>query len=159
MARQQGWVVNDRAMFRVVNDLHGDELGAEGQDVELCTDSLVLSHHLWDGLTLHSPTGELEDRHTIFLCLCGCRKEGKKESEKLQILHHISEMLVQLSELIFLSYIIFSGFNIVDHCSTSMFLAHSQFFHLALPVGPALLIISAEVRCPFSFGNHEVEVI
>lgn len=76
MARQQGGVVDDGAMFGVVNDLHGDELGAEGEDVELSTGGIVLSHYLWDGLALHTPAGELEDGNTILLRLSGC---GAKE--------------------------------------------------------------------------------
>lgn len=69
MARQQGGVVDDGAVFRVVDDLHGDELGAEGQDVELGASGRVLSHHLWDGLALYTPAGELEDGNTILLRL------------------------------------------------------------------------------------------
>lgn len=69
MARQQRGVVDDGAVPGVVDDLHGDELGAEGQDVELGARGLVLSHHLWDGLTLHTPAGELEDRYAVLLGL------------------------------------------------------------------------------------------
>lgn len=69
MARQQGGVVDDGAVFRVVDDLHGDELGAEGQDVELGASGHVLSHHLRDGLALYTPAGELEDGNTILLRL------------------------------------------------------------------------------------------
>lgn len=76
VARQQGGVVDDGAVFGVVNDLHGNELGAEGQNVELGTRSLVLRHYLRDGLALHTPAGELEHGHAIFLRLSGC---GKKE--------------------------------------------------------------------------------
>ncbi len=71
MARQQGGVVDNGAVFGVVDNLHGDELGAEGQDVELGTSGLVLSHHLCDGLALHTPAGELEDGNSILLRL-GC---------------------------------------------------------------------------------------
>lgn len=69
MARQQGGVVDDGAVLRVVDDLHGDELGAEWQDVEFGASGHVLSHHLWDGLALHAPAGELEDGYTVLLCL------------------------------------------------------------------------------------------
>lgn len=71
MARQQGGVVDDGAVFGVVDDLHGDELGAEGQDIELSTCGFVLGHHLRNGLALHTPAGELEDSHAILLCLSG----------------------------------------------------------------------------------------
>lgn len=69
MARQQGGVVDDGAMFGVIDHLHGDELGAEGQNVEFCSSRFVLIHHFWDGLALHSPAGELEDRDPVLLCL------------------------------------------------------------------------------------------
>lgn len=72
MAGQQGRVVDDGAMLWLVDDFHGDELGAEGQNVELSTRGVILRHHLRDGLTLHTPAGELKDRHAIFLCLSGC---------------------------------------------------------------------------------------
>lgn len=75
MARQQRGVVDDGAVFGVVDDLHGDELGAEGQDVELCTRCFVLGHHIRDGLALHTPAGELEDSHAVLLCLGGCVKK------------------------------------------------------------------------------------
>lgn len=68
-------MVDDRTLFGVVNDLHGDELGAKGQNIEVCLGSLVLIHHFWDGLAFHSPAGELENRDTILLCLCGCSGE------------------------------------------------------------------------------------
>lgn len=72
MARQQGGVVDNGAVFRVVDDLHRDELGAEGQNIELSTSGLVLSNHLRDGLALHTPAGELEYRNTILLRLSCC---------------------------------------------------------------------------------------
>lgn len=80
MARQQGGVVDDGAVSGVVDDLHGDELRAEGQDVELCAKGRVLSHHLRDGLALHTPAGELEDGDTVLLRLSCC---GKKRMIKL----------------------------------------------------------------------------
>lgn len=75
MARQQGGVVDDGAVFGMVDDLHGDELGAEGQDIELGTSGLILSHHLWNRLALHTPAGELEDNNTILLCLSCCERK------------------------------------------------------------------------------------
>lgn len=69
MAWQQGGMIDDGAMFGVINDLHRDELGAEGQNIEFCSSSFVLIHHLWDGLALHSPAGELEDRDPVLLRL------------------------------------------------------------------------------------------
>lgn len=64
-------MVDDGAMSWVVDNLHRNELGAEGQDVELRTCSLVLSHHLLNSLALESPAGELKDRHAILLRFCG----------------------------------------------------------------------------------------
>lgn len=68
-------MVDDGAVFREIYDLHGDELGAEGQDIEFSPYSFVLVHHLRDGLPLHTPPRELEDGHTILLGLCGCTKK------------------------------------------------------------------------------------
>lgn len=73
MARQQGGVVDDGAVLRVVDHLHGDELGAEGQDVEFGARGGVLSHHLWDGLALDAPAGELEDGNAVLLRLGGLK--------------------------------------------------------------------------------------
>lgn len=74
MARQQGGVVDDGAVFGVVDDLHGDKLGAEGQNVELGARGCVLRHHLRYGLAFHAPAGELEHGHAVFLSLSGCGK-------------------------------------------------------------------------------------
>lgn len=71
VARQQGGVVDDGAVFGVVDDLHGDELGAEGQDVEFGACGFVLGHHILNGLALQTPAGELEDGDAILLCLSG----------------------------------------------------------------------------------------
>lgn len=76
MARQKGGVVDDGAVSGVVDHLHGDELGAEGQHVQLCTHCLVLVHHIRDGLALQSPARELEHRHAILLCLGRCQDTG-----------------------------------------------------------------------------------
>lgn len=66
--RQDGWVVDDGAVLGVINYVHGDELGAEGHDVELGTHRLVGVHHLWDGLPLDPPPWELEHRRPVLLC-------------------------------------------------------------------------------------------
>lgn len=68
VARQQRRVVNDGAVFGGVDNLHGDELRAEGQHVELGTGGAVLAHHLRDSLTLYSPARELEHWHAVLLC-------------------------------------------------------------------------------------------
>lgn len=71
MPWEEGGVVDDGAVLGTVDDLHGDELRAEGQDVELGPHRPVLVHHLWDGLALQTPAGELEDGDAILLCLRG----------------------------------------------------------------------------------------
>lgn len=73
VAGQQGGVVDDGAVLRVVDHLHGDELGAEGQDVELGARGGVLSHHFWDGLALDAPARELEDGNAVLLRLGGLK--------------------------------------------------------------------------------------
>lgn len=65
MARQQRGVVDDRAVFRPVDDLHGNKLRAERQDVELSSSLCILVHHLGDGLALHTPAEEFENRNTV----------------------------------------------------------------------------------------------
>lgn len=76
MARQQGGVVDDGAQLGVIDDLHGDELRAEGQDVELGARGGVLSHHLWDGLALDAPARELEDGNSVLLGLSGLKRHS-----------------------------------------------------------------------------------
>lgn len=76
MARQQRGVVDDGAVLRLIDDLHGNELRAERQDVELSSSPRVLVHHLGDGLALHAPAGEFEDRNTILLRF-GCWGTGE----------------------------------------------------------------------------------
>lgn len=68
MQRQDGRVVDDGAMLGVINYVHGDELGAEGHDVEFSAHRLVGIHHLWDGLPLDPPPWELEHRRPVLLC-------------------------------------------------------------------------------------------
>lgn len=73
VARQQRRVVDDGAQLGVIDHLHGDELGAEGQDVELGAGGGVLSHHLWDGLTFDPPARELEDGNAVLFRLSGLK--------------------------------------------------------------------------------------
>lgn len=77
VARQQRRVVDDGAQFGVVDHLHGDELGAEGQDVELGAGGSVLGHHLWDGLTFDPPARELKDRNAVLLRLSGLKTHSR----------------------------------------------------------------------------------
>lgn len=77
MARQQGRVVDDGAVLGLVDDLHGNKLRAERQDVELRSGPRVLGHHLGDGLTLHTPAGEFENRNAVLLCFGCCGTEFK----------------------------------------------------------------------------------
>jgi len=54
-------------MLGVVDDIHGDELGTEGHDIELCTHSFICLHHLQDRLPLDSPPRKLENWSSILL--------------------------------------------------------------------------------------------
>lgn len=84
MTGKQRRVVDDGTMFWVVDDLHGDKLGAEWQDIELCTGGHVLSHHVRNGLTLHAPAGEFENWNAILVCFSCCRtKESSNSSTAL----------------------------------------------------------------------------
>ena len=47
---QDGGVIDDGAMFRIVDDIHGNELGTEGQHIQLSTKGLVLLKHLNGGV-------------------------------------------------------------------------------------------------------------
>lgn len=67
MQRQDGRVVDDGAVFGVVDDLHGDELGAEGHDVELGPHGFVGVPHFWEGSPLDPPLGEFENRRPVLL--------------------------------------------------------------------------------------------
>lgn len=75
MARQQRGVVDDGAVFRLVDDLHGNKLRTERQDVELSSSPCILVHHLGDGLALHTPAGEFENRDAILFCFGCCGTE------------------------------------------------------------------------------------
>ena len=44
---QDGGMVDDGAMFRVVDDIHGNELGTKWQHIEVSSKRLVLLKHLW----------------------------------------------------------------------------------------------------------------
>lgn len=76
MAGEQTWVVDDGAMAGGTDDLHGDELAAEGQDVEFSTQSLVFCHHIRQSLSFYPPAGELEHRHSILLGFQACGTAG-----------------------------------------------------------------------------------
>lgn len=75
--RQDGRVVNDGAVLRVFDDIHGDELGAEGHHVEFGSHRLVRVHHLRDGLSLQPPAGELKHGRAVLLRCHGC-KAGRR---------------------------------------------------------------------------------
>lgn len=76
--REQTWVVDNGAMEGSIDDLHGNELAAEGQDIELGTQSLVFFHHLWQSLSSRPPAGELEHWHSILLSLQTCGTASEK---------------------------------------------------------------------------------
>lgn len=68
MQGQDGGVVDDGSVGRVVDHVHGDELGAEGHDVELSPHRLVGLHYFRDGLPFDAPPRELKDRRPVLLC-------------------------------------------------------------------------------------------
>lgn len=68
MPGKDGWVINDGTVLWPVNYIHGDELCAEGQHVQLGTHRSVGLCDLLYGLALDSPSRELEHRGPIFLC-------------------------------------------------------------------------------------------
>lgn len=68
MSGQKGRVVNDGAVFGVVNHIHWDELRAEGHDVQLGAHRLVRLHYFRNGLPLHPPAWELEHWCPVLLC-------------------------------------------------------------------------------------------
>lgn len=72
MPGEQTRVVDDGAMAGGIDDLHGDELAAEGQDVELSTQSLVFCHHVRQSLSFLPPAGKLKHWYSILLGLQAC---------------------------------------------------------------------------------------
>lgn len=68
MPGQDGRVVADAAVLRVVYHLHGDELGAERQNVQLDLDALVRVEHLRQGHALAPPSLDLEHWCSVDLC-------------------------------------------------------------------------------------------
>lgn len=70
-------MVNDGAVLRVIDDVHGDELGAEGHHVEFGSHRLVRVHHRWDGLSLHPPPRELKHGRAVLRRRHGC-KAGRR---------------------------------------------------------------------------------
>lgn len=67
MQWKDGGVVDDGAVLWVVDDVHGDKLGAEGHDVKFSTHRFVGLHYLWNGFPLDPPPRELEHRRPFFL--------------------------------------------------------------------------------------------
>ena len=76
MPRQQGGVVDDGLVLWQVDDLVGDELGAEGQHVEVNVQRLVLLQDLWHCHLLHLPALVLEHRHILRHRSLGCDSFG-----------------------------------------------------------------------------------
>lgn len=67
MQGKDGGMVNDGAVLGMIDDVHGDELGAERHDVDLGIHRHVGFHHFRDGLSFHSPPRELENRCAVLL--------------------------------------------------------------------------------------------
>ena len=77
MSGQDGGMVDDGLMDGMVNDFNGDELGAEGKDIQLGIHALVLFQHLRQRLTLLTPPRELEHTDAIFFCSLCCNHDNK----------------------------------------------------------------------------------
>ena len=71
MPGQQGGVVDDAVVLWEVNHVHGDELGAEGKDIEISSHGLVLAEDVWEGLSLPPPPLHLEHVHPILRSYLG----------------------------------------------------------------------------------------
>lgn len=77
MQRKDGGVVDDGAVLWVIDDIHGDELWAEGHDIELSSHRFVSIHHLRDGLPLDSPPWELKHRCPVLFRSNSWKKSGE----------------------------------------------------------------------------------
>ena len=68
---KQGRVVDNGAMLRVVDNFHGNKLGAEWQDVQLRIERLVLIQNVRQDRALVPPARELEHGDVVLLRLLG----------------------------------------------------------------------------------------
>ena len=66
-------MVDNGAMLRMVDNLHGNELGAEWQDVQLRIERLVLVQNVRQDRALVPPARELEHGDVVLLRLLGER--------------------------------------------------------------------------------------
>ena len=101
MPREQGGVVDDSLVLRQVNDLVGDELGAEGQHVEVDVQRLVLLQDLRHCHLLHLPALVLVYRHILRhrslgyetvlgrIVLLSQEKSGSQDQQQLQEQRHM----------------------------------------------------------------------
>ena len=69
-------MVADGLVSRHTDHLHGDELGAERQHIELGADLLVLLQDVRQGSALLTPPRELEHGSSISRRRQGCRGKG-----------------------------------------------------------------------------------
>lgn len=67
VSRKYGWMVDDGTILWMVNNIHGDELGTEREDVQLGTHAGILVHDVLDGLTFDPPLGKLENVDAVIL--------------------------------------------------------------------------------------------
>jgi hypothetical protein len=82
MSWKDGRVIDDALVLGELDDLHWDELGAEGHHIQLGTQGLVLLQDLRDGLTFESPPWVLEHTHAISLSCLGCNTQRGTLSNK-----------------------------------------------------------------------------
>lgn len=68
VAGQEGGVIDDGLVLGEVDDVHGDELRTEREDVELRPHRLILLQHFWDGHFLHLPSFVLKHRDVVLGC-------------------------------------------------------------------------------------------
>ena len=80
MPRQYRGMVADALVARMVDHLHGYELGAEGQNVEVDLDAAVELEDLGQGHALAAPGLDLEDRRAVGLGRYRCNRDGEPRS-------------------------------------------------------------------------------
>lgn len=64
---QQRRMITYATVTRMINDLHGNELGAEGKNVEVHLDALVQLQDFGQGHSLAPPGFDLENRRVVGL--------------------------------------------------------------------------------------------
>lgn len=71
-------MVDDGLVLWEVDDVHGDELRTEREDVELCPHRFVLLQHFWNGHFLHLPSFILKHWDVVLGCCQSLEGREKK---------------------------------------------------------------------------------